>query len=202
MGTTIPASKTCSSRWSMSRPPPHELGRSAYLVCPARTPAGMARMARDDDGWTSRAKTRRGHRTDCLCRDHAPAGLCRDRPVCGSAGAARQTLPHRHHLDHLAGLGPDAVAGDRIRDAGVLRARRSRSDHVVAGHSGERVFGSHRGDRAVGDSMALLLSTPFVDVLVIGGGIRWFAAYGVVVAIGLSAAAVAIAVTIMLFRLI
>jgi len=51
-------------------------------------------------------------------------------------------------------------------------------------------------------TMALLLSTPFVDVLVIGGGIRWFAAYGIVVAIGLSAAAVAIAVTILLFRLI
>jgi ABC-2 type transport system permease protein len=49
-------------------------------------------------------------------------------------------------------------------------------------------------------AMALLLSTPFVDVLVIGGGIRWFAAYGVVVAIGLTAAAVAIAVTILLFR--
>ena len=49
-------------------------------------------------------------------------------------------------------------------------------------------------------AMALLLSTPFVDVLVIGGGVRWFAAYGVVIAIGLSAAAVAIAVTIMLFR--
>ena len=51
-------------------------------------------------------------------------------------------------------------------------------------------------------AMALLLSTPFVDVLMIGGGVRWFAAYGVVVAIGLSAAAIAIAVTIVLFRLI
>jgi ABC-2 type transport system permease protein len=51
-------------------------------------------------------------------------------------------------------------------------------------------------------AMALLLSTPFVDVLMIGGGVRWFAAYGVVVAIGLSATAVAIAVTILLFRLI
>ena len=51
-------------------------------------------------------------------------------------------------------------------------------------------------------AMALLLSTPFVDVLVIGGGVRWFAAYGVVIAIGLSAAAVAIAVTIVLFHLI
>ena len=51
-------------------------------------------------------------------------------------------------------------------------------------------------------AMALLLSTPFVNVLALGGGLRWFAAYGVVVAIGLSAAAVAIAVTVALFRLI
>jgi ABC-2 type transport system permease protein len=50
--------------------------------------------------------------------------------------------------------------------------------------------------------MALLLSTPFVDVLVLGGGIRWLAAFGVVAAVGLSAAAVAIALTILLFRLI
>src|SRR5437879_12574629 len=51
-------------------------------------------------------------------------------------------------------------------------------------------------------AMALLLSTPFVDVLVIGGGMRWFSAFGVVIAIGLSAAAVAIAITVLLFRLI
>jgi ABC-2 type transport system permease protein len=50
--------------------------------------------------------------------------------------------------------------------------------------------------------MALLFSTPFVDVLVIGGGPRWLAAFGVVVAIGLSAAAVATALTVALFRLI
>src|SRR5215217_1473507 len=50
--------------------------------------------------------------------------------------------------------------------------------------------------------MALLLSTPFVDVLVIGGGVRWLSAFGVVIAIGLSAAAVAIAITVALFRLI
>jgi ABC-2 type transport system permease protein len=51
-------------------------------------------------------------------------------------------------------------------------------------------------------AMALLLSTPFVNVLVIGGGPRWFAVFGVVIAIGLSAAAVAIASTVLLFRLI
>ena len=50
--------------------------------------------------------------------------------------------------------------------------------------------------------MALLLSTPFVDVLVIGGGIRWLSAFGVVIAVGLTAAAVAIAITVLLFRLI
>jgi ABC-2 type transport system permease protein len=49
-------------------------------------------------------------------------------------------------------------------------------------------------------AMALLFSAPFIDVLVIGGGYRWLAAYGIVVTIGLSAAAVAIAVTILLFR--
>jgi ABC-2 type transport system permease protein len=51
-------------------------------------------------------------------------------------------------------------------------------------------------------AMALLLSAPFVNVLVLGGGARWFAAFGVVIAVGLSAAAVAIAITIALFRLI
>ncbi|MGY3078803.1 hypothetical protein ACVWZZ_005211 [Bradyrhizobium sp. LM6.10] len=50
--------------------------------------------------------------------------------------------------------------------------------------------------------IALLFSTPFIDVLVFGGGARWLAAFGLVVAMGLSAAAIAIAVTILLFRLI
>jgi ABC-2 type transport system permease protein len=49
--------------------------------------------------------------------------------------------------------------------------------------------------------MAMLLATPFIDVLVIGGGLRWFSAYAVVIAIGLSASASAIAITVGLFRL-
>ena len=51
-------------------------------------------------------------------------------------------------------------------------------------------------------TMALLFSTPFIDVLVLGGGTRWLAAFGVVVAMGLSASASAIAITILLFKLI
>src|SRR5579872_6091383 len=51
-------------------------------------------------------------------------------------------------------------------------------------------------------AMALLFATPFIDVLLLGGGARWLASYGVVAAIGLTAAAVAIAVTIAMFRTI
>ena len=40
------------------------------------------------------------------------------------------------------------------------------------------------------------------ESVVIGGGPRWFAVFGVVIAIGLSASALAIAVTLLLFRLI
>jgi ABC-2 type transport system permease protein len=50
--------------------------------------------------------------------------------------------------------------------------------------------------------MALVLSMPFIDVLVLEGGTRWFAAFGVVIAVGITAAALAIAITIALFRLI
>ena len=66
------------------------------------------------------------------------------------AGAARQILADRHHRDAVPGMGPDAVAGDRIGDAGVLCARRSRPDHVVAGQARQCIFGAHRGDRAFG----------------------------------------------------
>ncbi|HVV39453.1 MAG TPA: permease [Nitrobacter sp.] len=51
-------------------------------------------------------------------------------------------------------------------------------------------------------TMALLLAAPFIDVLAFAGGARWFAAYGVVAAAGLSAAAVAMAFTVALFRTI
>jgi len=50
--------------------------------------------------------------------------------------------------------------------------------------------------------MALLITAPFINVLALGGGPRWLAAYGVVVAVGISAAAVAIAATVILFRII
>ena len=110
----------------------------------------MARMARDDDGRPAPEEAHRDRRADRLCRAHAPAGLRGGRQVRGPAAAARQIHPDRHHHDDFPGLGADAVAGDQIGDAGVLRPRRSRSDHVVAGGADQRVLGPYRGDRAVG----------------------------------------------------
>ena len=98
-----------------ARPPPHEFRHRLDLVCPARNPAGMARMAGDDDGRPRGASAARLIGLIVFAVIHASAGLCRDRPVRGPAGAARQIQPDRHHRDHLPGLGPDAVAGDRIR---------------------------------------------------------------------------------------
>ena len=51
-------------------------------------------------------------------------------------------------------------------------------------------------------AMSLLFVGPFIDVLAWRDGPRWLAVYGVVIAIGLTAAAVAIAITILLFRTI
>ena len=50
--------------------------------------------------------------------------------------------------------------------------------------------------------VAVLLAAPFINVLAVLGGARWLAAYGVVAAMGGGAAALAVALTIALFRLI
>jgi ABC-2 type transport system permease protein len=50
--------------------------------------------------------------------------------------------------------------------------------------------------------MAALLSAPIINVLVARGGVRWLGAYGVVIAMGATAAALAVATTVALFRLV
>jgi ABC-2 type transport system permease protein len=50
--------------------------------------------------------------------------------------------------------------------------------------------------------MAMLLAAPFIDVLALKGGFRWLGAFGVVIALGLTATALAVAVTVALFRTI
>jgi len=50
--------------------------------------------------------------------------------------------------------------------------------------------------------MAVLLAAPFINVLAARGGLRWLGAYGVVAAVGFAAAALAVALTIALFKTI
>ena len=51
-------------------------------------------------------------------------------------------------------------------------------------------------------TMTTLLAAPFINVLAARGGLHWLGAYGVVAAMGLTATALAVAVTIALFRMI
>ena len=51
-------------------------------------------------------------------------------------------------------------------------------------------------------AMAIPLAAPFIDILVARGGWRWLGAYGLIVAMGAAAAALAVGFTVALFRLI
>jgi ABC-2 type transport system permease protein len=48
--------------------------------------------------------------------------------------------------------------------------------------------------------MAVLLAAPFINILIWRGGLRWFSAYGVVIAVGAVAAGLSVALTVALFR--
>jgi ABC-2 type transport system permease protein len=50
--------------------------------------------------------------------------------------------------------------------------------------------------------MALPLAAPFIDVLIARGGWRWLGAYGLIVAMGAAATALAVGLTVVLFRLL
>jgi ABC-2 type transport system permease protein len=66
-----------------------------------------------------------------------------------------------------------------------------------------RLFAVRIGAMALSTiAMATLLAAPFVNVLVVRDGLRWLGAYGVVAAMGLTATALAVALTIALFRTI
>ncbi|MGH6924167.1 MAG: permease [Propylenella sp.] len=49
-------------------------------------------------------------------------------------------------------------------------------------------------------TLAVPLAAPFINVLAYSGGPRWFGAYGVVIAMGFAASAIALALTVALFR--
>jgi ABC-2 type transport system permease protein len=88
----------------------------------------------------------------------------------------------------------------------VTRAFYARSDLdliLTSPVSARKVFAVRMG-RIAGSAVivAVLLAAPFINVLVLRGGVRWFAAYGVVAAMGAVATAAALALTILLFRFV
>jgi ABC-2 type transport system permease protein len=69
--------------------------------------------------------------------------------------------------------------------------------------SARRIFAIRLSSVAVTLSlMAMLLAMPFVNVLVVLGGLRWLSLYGVLAAMGVSAAAAAIVTAVGLFKLV
>ena len=88
----------------------------------------------------------------------------------------------------------------------VTRAFYSRSDLDLILSSpiaARRLFAVRIGTIALSAmAMALLIAGPFANVLALLGGWRWLAAYGVLAAMGASAAAFAVALTVALLRAI
>lgn len=88
----------------------------------------------------------------------------------------------------------------------VTRAFYARSDLdliLTSPVSPRKVFSVRIARIAVSVALiAIFLAAPFINVLVLLGGPRWLAAYGVVAAMGTLAAALAVALTIALFRTI
>lgn len=85
----------------------------------------------------------------------------------------------------------------------VTRAFYSRADLdliLSSPAAAQTLFAVRIGTMTLATSlMSLLLAAPFINVLAALGGLRWLAAYAVVAAIGLTAMAFAVAVTIALF---
>ena len=88
----------------------------------------------------------------------------------------------------------------------VTRAFYARSDLdliLTSPASAQKVFAVRMGRiAAAAVAVAVLLASPFINVLAALGGPRWLAAYGVVAAMGAVATAAALALTIFLFRTI
>ena len=88
----------------------------------------------------------------------------------------------------------------------VTRAFYARSDLdliLASPISARKVFSVRIAAIAVSVvAMAVLLAAPFINVLALLGGAHWLAAYGVVIAMGAAAAALAVALTVALFRVI
>jgi ABC-2 type transport system permease protein len=88
----------------------------------------------------------------------------------------------------------------------VTRAFYARSDLdliLASPVASDRLFGVRIATVALATTMmALPLAAPFIDMLIVRGGWRWLGAYGLIVAMGAAATALAVGLTVALFRLL
>jgi ABC-2 type transport system permease protein len=88
----------------------------------------------------------------------------------------------------------------------VTRAFYARSDLdliLASPVASNRLFGVRVATVALATTMmALPLAAPFIDMLIVRGGWRWFGAYGLIVAMGAAATALAVGLTVALFRML
>ncbi len=88
----------------------------------------------------------------------------------------------------------------------VTRAFYARSDLdliLASPVASDRLFGVRIATVALATTMmALPLAAPFIDMLIVRGGWRWFGAYGLIVAMGCAATTLAVALTVALFRVL
>jgi ABC-2 type transport system permease protein len=88
----------------------------------------------------------------------------------------------------------------------MTRAFYSRSDLdliLASPVAAQRLFAVRIATVAVSVAMmAIPLAAPFIDILIVRGGLRWMGAYGLILAMGAAAAALAVGFTVALFRVI
>ena len=88
----------------------------------------------------------------------------------------------------------------------ATRAFYSRSDLdliLASPVATEKVFAVRMATIALSVAMmALPMAVPFIDILIVRGGWHWVGAYGLIVAMGAAAAALALAATVAMFRLV
>ena len=124
----------------------------------------------------------------------------------GRAGAAAVTgdLSTRIAVTVGIGLALSAMLSQAMES--VTRTFYSRSDLELILSSparANRLFAVRLGAIALSVSaMSLLLMGPFINVLIFEGGVKWFGAYGVIVAVAFTATAVGAMLTVALFHLI
>jgi ABC-2 type transport system permease protein len=88
----------------------------------------------------------------------------------------------------------------------LTRAFYSRSDLdliLASPVAAQRLFAVRIATVAISVAMmAIPLAAPFIDILIARGGLRWMGAYGLIVAMAATAAALAVGFTVALFRII